>query len=324
MEKIAFKLFFEDKDITRDLSPFLLSLRYTDYASSQDDELEIELSNEDLRFLKSWYPEKGVKVKAFIGYENNLLPCGEFEVEEIEFRSNPETCTIKCISTHVSKKLRTKKTRAWENTTLFQIVNEIAREHGLKPILQGEDIPVRRIDQNQQTDANFLNELAKKFGYNFKVAGDKLVFVEAKSLEESEPVMTIKREGILSYEIADKARKIYRACEVKYFDVQKHKEMTYRYELELPVGDTIRLSERVENLQQAVKKAKAVLRNKNKNKAQIRIELVGNPSLTAGLTIKLQDFGIYDGKHFIEKSEHILGPFEGYKTFLEVRTCLNY
>jgi len=324
VERIAFKVFFQNKDVTEDLSPYILSIRYKDFASSKDDELELILSNKDMRFMNRWFPEKGTKVKAYIGYENKLLPCGLFDIQEIEFSSHPDIVSVRCTSHAVKAQMRrTKRTKAWENTSLFEIVSDIANRYSLKPIIEGEDVPIKRLDQKEESDSTFLYRLAKSYGFNFKILGDKLVFIEGKSLESKPPVKTIKREGILSYRITDSARKIYRACKIYYYDSRENKEREYIYETNMPVGETLKVEERAENIQQAIKKARAYLRKANKDKHTIELELMGDPSLVAGLTVNLSGFGVYDGKHFIESSEHEISD-SGYLTRLEVRACLNY
>ncbi len=171
------------------------------------------------------------------------------------------------------------------------------------------------------SDLAFLNNLAQKFGFNFKVVGDKLVLIELEGLERLNPVKTIKREDCLSYTISDKARRTYRACEVRYWDAKENREKKYVYELENISGETLRIEERVEDLSQAMRMAKALLKKKNYSQTKVNLELSGEPSLVSGLTLKLEGFGYYDGKYLIETSTHRITPEEGYTTELEVIRC---
>lgn len=328
MEKVkspTLRVVFNSVDITKEITPLVLRLEYTDHSGGADDEVEIELVN-DGRWWGSWYPEKGTTVEVWIGYEGEpLLPCGKFEIEEISFDGPPDRVSFHCVSTSLRKQMRTKKTRAWENTTLSQIVKDIAKEYGGRVIWEGEDIPFRRIDQKNETDIAFLQRLASDYGFKFKVAGNTLVFIKSKRLEALPPVATIRREQCLNHSIDDKAHKVYRGAEVIYFDPKENRKKSYKIELpDIPVGDYLRVETRNENLQQAIEKAKAKLRRKNKGERTISLTLVGNTKLVAGQVVELKNFGIYNGKYLIEKSRHRFGPQEGYKTVLEVSPCLNY
>jgi phage protein D len=325
VKRPTLRVVFNGVDITKDITPLVLRAEYTDHVGGADDEIEIECIN-DGRWWGSWYPEKGTSVKVWIGYEGEpLLPCGSFEIDEISFDGPPDRVTIRGISSSIRKQMRTKKTRAWENTSLSHIVRTIANEYGGRVIWDGEDITFKRIDQKNETDLAFLQRLAKDYGFNFKVAGETLVFIKAKKLESLHPITTIYREQCLSYSIEDKAHKVYKGAEVIYFDPKENRKKSYKFELQnVPVGDYLRVETKNENLQQAIEKAKSKLRRKNKGERTVSLTMTGNTKLVAGLVVELKNFGIYDGRYLIEKSHHRISPSEGYKTSLEVSLCLNY
>ncbi len=68
-------------------------------------------------------------------------------------------------------------------------------------------------------------------------------------------------------------------------------------------------------------KAQSVVRDKNKDKENAKIELsIGNPLIAAGMTMTLKGVGQYDGNYFIVSAHHVCAP--KYETELEVRRCL--
>jgi Bacteriophage probable baseplate hub protein len=68
-------------------------------------------------------------------------------------------------------------------------------------------------------------------------------------------------------------------------------------------------------------KAQSVVRDKNKDKENAKIQLsIGNPLIAAGTTFLLKGVGQYDGNYFIVSAHHTVGP--EYNTELEVRRCL--
>jgi uncharacterized protein len=71
----------------------------------------------------------------------------------------------------------------------------------------------------------------------------------------------------------------------------------------------------------AQRKAKSVLRDKNKDQDRASIDLsIGNPLIAAGTTCQLVGFGHFDAKYFVESAHHELAP--QYDTKLELRRCL--
>ena len=86
----------------------------------------------------------------YIGYSNEkLLNCGCFEIDEIEFQTPPDTLTVKALATGITKALRQNNSVAYENKSLKQIANEIAKKHNLTLVGEIDDIRVERITQNQ-------------------------------------------------------------------------------------------------------------------------------------------------------------------------------
>ena len=175
----VFVLSYEQKNITSDITPYVRSVTYTDYLSGQSDELEVELEDADGRWVRHWYPGKGDTLSLKIGYEAApLLPCGAFEIDEIEFAQPPATVSIRGLATGVKKSVRTRVGRAYENTTLAAIAQRIAKRNKLTLTGKIRDIRIDRVTQYQERDVEFLTRLAREYGYAFKIVGSKLVFTE--------------------------------------------------------------------------------------------------------------------------------------------------
>lgn len=80
------RIIYEGKDISADISPYLLSVGYTDRLSGESDELELRLEDTDGRWRGDWYPGKGDSLTVSIGYAGQEpVSCGSFEIDEIDF-----------------------------------------------------------------------------------------------------------------------------------------------------------------------------------------------------------------------------------------------
>ena len=72
-----FELFYDKKNITKDVSPYVTSIEYTDVEHGESDELLISFEDSEKLWQGAWIPSKGDCLRAYIGYEaEKLLNCG--------------------------------------------------------------------------------------------------------------------------------------------------------------------------------------------------------------------------------------------------------
>ena len=317
-----FKIEYNQKDITKDVSNQVLNIEYTDYEHGQSDEITITFDDTQKLWQSSWIPSKGDSIRVFIGYEGEkLLNCGVFEIDEIEFATPPDTLTIKALATGITKALRQNNSIAYENKTLKQIASEIAQKHSLTLVGEIEDVRVERITQNQERDLTFLKKLAEQYGYIFKIAEENLVFYKTEKLTGADAAKILYRTDLTRITLSEKTSKNYKAVTVSYHNPKTGKKITATAKNEKCVkGDTLKITERCENKQQALLKAKAALAKGN-NTIEGSIDLVGTPNLIAGLNIELKDLGYFSGKYHITQTRHFIDRTSGYGTSLEVKSC---
>lgn len=322
MYKPIFKIEYNQKDITTDVSNQVLNIEYTDFEHGQSDEITITFEDTQKLWQGSWIPSKGDSLRVFIGYEGEkLLNCGVFEIDEIEFATPPDILTVKALATGITKALRQNNSVAYENKTLKQIASEIAQKHSLTLVGEIEDVRVERITQNQERDLTFLKKLAEQYGYIFKIAEGNLVFYKTEKLTGADAAKILYRTDLSRISLTEKTSKNYKAVTVTYHNPKTGKKITATAKNEKCVkGDTLKITERCENKQQALLKAKAALAKGN-NTIEGSIDLVGTPNLIAGLNIELKDLGYFSGKYHITQTRHFIDRTSGYGTSLEVKSC---
>ena len=322
MYKPIFKIEYNQKDITTDVSNQVLNIEYTDFEHGQSDEITITFEDTQKLWQGSWIPSKGDSLRVFIGYEGEkLLNCGLFEIDEIEFATPPDVLTVKALATGITKALRQNNSVAYENKTLKQIASEIAQKHGLTLVGEIEDVRVERITQNQERDLTFLKKLAEQYGYIFKIAEGNLVFYKTEKLTGADAAKILYRTDLSRISLTEKTSKNYKSVTVSYHNPKTGKKITATAKNEKCVkGDTLKITERCENKQQALLKAKAALAKGN-NTIEGSIDLVGNPNLIAGLNVELKDLGYFSGKYHITQTRHFIDRTSGYGTSLEVKSC---
>ncbi len=312
---------YDKKDISVQIAPYILSITYTDYLEGQSDELQIYLEDRDGRWRRGWFPGKGDEISAQIGYldEGKLTDCGVFQIDEIELNGPPDTVSIRCLAAGVVPSLRTTNTKAYEQKTLREIAQEIAAKHGLTIKGTVPEIKVERITQKEERDLAFLKRLAAAYGFVFSVRGQLLVWHDLAALDAAESIVTIDRSKMASYTFRSTSSEVYKACQARYWDPKKKKEVSYTFKANgVTTGDTLKLNERCENRAQAEAKAKAALRNTNGRMIQGDVTIEGNQRLVAGVNVKITGLDILDNTYQVIKSTHSMDRRGGYVTKIEL------
>ena len=318
----TFKLEYNQKNITKDVSDYVVSIDYADYEHGQSDEISITFEDSEGLWNGAWLPSKGDSLRLFIGYVGEkLLNCGIFEIDEIEYETPPDTLTVKALATGIKKSFRQENSVGYENKTLKQIANEVAKRHDLTLVGEIEDIKVERITQDHERDLTFLKRLAEQYGYIFKISENNLVFYKTEKLITAESAKIIYKSDVTSARFIEKTSHLYKSVSVAYRNPKTGKDVTATAKNENCVkGDTLKLSTRAENKQQALIMAKSALQKGNYT-IEGSLSMMGNPFLVAGLNVETKDFGYFSGKYHITEVHHIIDKIMGYSTNAEVKSC---
>ncbi|HEY6394502.1 MAG TPA: hypothetical protein VIX12_03725 [Candidatus Binataceae bacterium] len=317
-------LTYQGVNITGDVSQMVTEITYVDRLGDACGELEIELDDHDGRWQGSWYPSLGDRANLLIGYHGEeLLPCGDFQVDELELAGPPDRFRMRCLAAYVTPALRTENSAGYENLTLLQIAAVIAGKYGLTLMSATgvEDLSFTRVTQKQETDLGFLKRLANQFDYDFNVRGATMVMFARTALEQTAPVFTIAPGGVERYEFRNKTRRIYAGAQAAYQDPFARQLIVQSVESQppAPTGDTLKLVSRCENGQQARLKAAAALHRHNLAFTTISLTMPGTTLAASGSTAAVQGWSSLDGTYLIELARHHLDRATGYTTEIEAR-----
>lgn len=322
-----FKVIYNNKNITADVSESFVSVNYKDKVSGESDELELVLEDKFGKWSNQWYPQKGAYITLTIGINGKILECGLFQVDEIEFSGPPDQITINGLSTGIYGKLRTRKGYAHENKTLSEIVHTIAAKNKFSVIGSIENVRIGRSTQRRETDLQYLHRLASEYGYNFTIKGQKLVFIKQTTLEGYSSILSLdKTEVTPGYSFKDKTSDIAKGSVVKFHNPNTNavikserkanlpgEDLGYRSEL-----DTFELRGKAEDEEQANVKAAAYLHKKTSLQQTGNLTVPGNPLLVAGVNFELTGFGAFSGTWHVLNSEHSIDR-DGYTSSIEIK-----
>jgi phage protein D len=315
------EMIYAGKDITQDVTPYLVQFNYTDHVQGKTDEISFTFEDTDKLWRNSWRPSKKDVVEVSIGYNDLMVSCGTFEVDQIDFAGPPDQLTMRGMAAGISKAVRTRLSSVHEKKTLKQIAQTIADKHGLT--LQGDvnHILIQTTTQNRETDFAFLNRLAISFGYVFSVRDKILTFMNVFDLDATDPVKEIDRVDLIRYSIKDKTADTYKSAAVRYQEPVENKSITAQIEADIQetANDVLELREKCENEGQAKTKAEAALHFKNTKAMEGTLTVEGDPLLVAGNSFDLTGMGYISGKYKIQSSSHTLSQGGGYVTTLNIK-----
>lgn len=332
----VFILLYGQKDITHDVTPYVTAVSFTDKLSGESDEIQVELEDSDGRWCDAWYPGKGDTLSLKMGYVGEpLLDCGTFSIDEIELNGSPDTVSIRGLAASVSTAMRTKSNRGFENTTLAAIASRIAKKHDLQLVGQIEQLKIDRVTQYAETDLAFVKRLATEYGYMVKVTHTQLIFSHLLTLRDVSPVRQLRRTDLSRFSFRDTINRIYKNAKGKHQNSKTKTLVTVGVQADGDVGkvreettsakrgkstsaDTLQLTSRAHNKDEAEIKTRAALNLKNQYQKVATLSLDGHTTLKAGNNLELLDFGQCSGVWLIASVRHSLDRSSGCVTELEV------
>ncbi|AVK80670.1 phage tail protein [Campylobacter fetus subsp. testudinum] len=213
-----FKVVVNDKDMTEVIRANLISINYDDKEGEESDEVSITVHG----IYNA--PKFGDKIELYLGYAK-LYKCGSFSLQTVDRDFKAHTTEIRATAVNFSDtKTKVKKTRSWENTTLFGIARIIAKEQGLSFKSNGEDVSITSKLQQDVSDIEFIHGLAFEFGFLGCVKNSTLIIGKkadtsagAKSSGISGgPKFELDMSELYSFEINEAYRNTYKSVVIEW------------------------------------------------------------------------------------------------------------
>lgn len=340
---------FNGKNVSTSLAYYLKSMTYEDPASGESDTISIELHNIGMRWLGAWAPVHGDEVEAgalfrgFAGVDKSAVNFGTFVLDDVEYSGGPLSLKIGAISQPATTGFTaTKRTFTWTEIQLKDIAQKIADKYKMTLVYEAGDVAVQSIEQDDQTDSDFLKELCEKYSFALKIFNNKIVIFDTAVYEAKTPIVTLTRSSWIgdswSYhsELAGK----YEACEISYTDPKNNTDIKVRvgkppsYASEggeaKKVGtanggtqtmDTVRclyLNEKCDSEAEARQKALAALNEANRGITTLSGDIPANPKIFSTSVVAVSGMGVIDGNYFVKKMALTLDPSGGTTQSLEL------
>ena len=202
-------IFYNGKNIAKDLADCQTSFSYTDNASGSSDSISVSIDDRDGRWGDAWLPTKEDTLSAKIIVENwtkdgetKSLQCGSFVLDDLSSSggSSGDTLTVGAISAPADTGFTTTKNSAtWENTTIKEIATTIAQRNKISVVYDARSINIAAIEQPEKEDSSFLLSLCDTYGLSLKIYAKKIVIFDREVYKAKAPVKTITKKQATSW-----------------------------------------------------------------------------------------------------------------------------
>lgn len=278
---------------------------------------------------------RGLKISAAIVRENwnadgndEVLDCGQFELDNVTVDGPPNTVTIKATSLSYTNAIRqTEKSKSWENVTLSQILEFITKKSGMGYMFISSKNPkYTRVEQYRQSDIAFLSRLCHNAGCSLKVTSNIVVIFDQAEFEQNPKIKTIRfGEEYTKYRLTTNENDNYTSCRV-YCTKPSGEVITATVYVEDYKEDDnnnqcLEIRQNVDSIAEAENLAYKMLRLHNKYEFEASFTFPGDPELTAGSVVVLENFGAWNGRYVIKQAKHTLSH-SGYSTKISLRKAL--
>lgn len=298
---------YEHVNITDEVAGSVKTLTYTDVASGESDALSLSLQDRERKWMGSWAPKKGDNISASASFhdwdgegDSWGIYCGCFEVDDISMSGPPAACTIGAVSIPRSTAFNEEeRTKNWEDVTVKEIAAEVASRAGISLYYEAEEIPVKSMEQDRQTDCKFLYAVCEKYGLAMKVFAEKIVIFDEAVYESATPVTELKFEDFAAgYQYKSTLEGTYTGAKIAYSDPGTGED----HIVTVGGGDRIKeINEEADSAADAQKKAVAALNNANKKDTTFSGTVRARRELLASRCISISGFGVPDGIYYLDK-----------------------
>lgn len=303
----------------------LVSLSVTDREGISTDVLEMTFNNAAPRIAS---PRRGAVVQVTIlgGIGGSFV--GSFVVDRVVRKCFPFTIDVRAHSADLRSKMKEGKSKHWDNATVRKIVEEKANDHGLTPKISDKvsGHKYKWFAQQDETDLNFLNRLARRHGALFTIKNGALLWLERGAGETADGTALapaiIPATSIMPKTCAVSENDVDKSAKVKAF-WQDNKKAKRKPVVVPAAPDTtgehvIRepFSSEAEAKRAAQSKASEMVRGV----IETRCSILGQPALMAGQPFRYlgvdpeidrHEFIFSTVKHSFSKSGGLKTEFEG-------------
>lgn len=333
--RVSTQISFNGKNVDAVLTGHLESVSHEDIAKDASDTIDLTIENIDMKWItKAWYPKNGDLIQCNLIFKDWVnedkeytVSCGRFTLDDISFSGSPRTMRLSGVALPAYSSFTVKdRTKTWEQITIRKIGKTIAQRYKLKYSYSGPEITIAELEQDEQTDSDFLYKLCSKYGLGMKIYNQKLVIFDPGRLEQKDAVLAFTPDDFIdgNWTINDTLDGLYNGARINYkpdSDSSETESVYFgRVSEDSEKARTLKVSETANSYADAKYIACAAVNKSNEKKTTLRGEVFPEKKIVAGVNIELQKFGKANGKYYIDKVTINVTP-SGASYSIEAHKC---
>jgi phage protein D len=275
-------------------------------------------------------PGTGLAVK--VGYGKSLDPVFDGEIVGLGFALNagePGVMTIEAYNRlhRLGRGRPPPATPSEANSTYGNLVTKIAERYGLTPKVQrgAADEPNDAVNQQNESDLQFIGELAGEIGYEFFVDGKNLVF--RKQVAPTTAAVTLSASDLLELSGHIDASSQIAAVEGSGFDRDRNEALAFKAtnpdSFDKAYGNvdvTIALPLGVDHKEQLQARIEAELLRIRNSYLAVTATCFGRSDVKAGMMIAIKGIARrFDGNYAVTAVAHSFSQSAGFRTRLTLK-----
>lgn len=316
---VSYKILYDGMEVG--LSSKCESISYTDNSSGVSDEITLNLEDRETSWaLNSFIPEKEHDLDVTLYFndwnrdgETLAYHCGNFTLDDITYSggSSGHKCVIKGVSIPVSQSFQTcKASKLWKKVTVKQIAEEMMAKYGMADLYYWADEPViETVEQDEQTDSEFLYDLCSSQGLFLKIYKKALVIFDKALYEGRGVTAKFKETDLEDWTWNSTLNGTYTGAKISYTHPKKKETITVLVGQEPRI---LTINEKADNEAEALRTAAAKVNEENEKAVTFEFTAMGNPDIVATCNIEINDMGRISGKYFVDKVTHSLSGSSGH------------
>lgn len=318
-----YKIIVDNKDISAVIDRHFISLTLQDEDGSKNDILSIVLNNESDNIEP---PRTGVSMAVWLGYGDDLVAKGAFEVDEIISSGHPQTITIIAKGSRVNKSLKIQRDFTYQDITLGALVNRVAKRNDMTARISEflKDINIRYTKQSAESDQSLLYRLSRNYDAKYKSIDGTILFYLKDDFNkvdgEALAPIFIDFSNIINYKISQTDRSKYNTVVAKFRDIDTAIVKQVRIGSDEPI---FTMKEIYANQAEATERAKTKYNNLLRGRSRGSITIVGNAFVASEYKLIVSNaVRSLSGDFKIDSCTHNIGK-NGYRTTAKLVRVIN-
>jgi hypothetical protein len=313
----------------------IIAVEVRDEEGRQSDSVDITLDDRDQAI---GLPSEGQTISVSIGYvETGLVFMGSYKIDSVKASAPPYEIKVSAKSIDLLKKGKHKQYKAYENKKLGEIIQDQAKIIGAQAVISPglANELVEYIAMQDESALHFVTRLADMYDANANVKDGRLVFTERGTLTSGSGLSLgtvtvlgpngggITGFGMLPGNVIDFDCDIVTRPQVKQgvkkgWDKDKAEE--WRESVLSLIGPEAEQTARYQTAERARAKreAQGKARSLKRNKGQLSLTVVGDPTIRAESPLLVQGLraGV-DGMWRVKSATHTFSGGAAYVTKIE-------